>query len=153
MIRKNIAEILSKLNIQQLNSMQLEAMQSIQEHSNVVVLSPTGTGKTLGFLLPILDFMEVELEEVQTLIIVPTRELALQIEQVLRKMGTGYKVNAIYGGRTGQKDKLDLRKSPALLIGTPGRLADRIRRGDIAVNFVSTLILDEFDKSLEIGFT
>ena len=96
MIRKNIAEILSKLNIQQLNSMQLEAMQSIQEHSNVVVLSPTGTGKTLGFLLPILDFMEVELEEVQTLIIVPTRELALQIEQVLRKMGTGYKVNAIY---------------------------------------------------------
>lgn len=150
---KTNKEILVKLGIDQLNLMQLDAIKSINNHANNVLLAPTGSGKTLAFLLPILTLMEFELSEIQTLIVVPTRELALQIEQVLRGMGTGFKVNAIYGGRTGQKDKIELRQPPAILIGTPGRIADRIRREDVETNFITHLILDEFDKSLTFGFT
>ena len=149
---KSNQEILVKLGIEQLNPMQLDAIKSINDHANNMLLAPTGSGKTLAFLLSILTLMEFELSEIQTLIVVPTRELALQIEQVLRVMGTGFKVNAIYGGRTGQKDKIELRQPPAILIGTPGRIADRIRRGDVETNFITHLILDEFDKSLAFGF-
>ena len=150
---KSNQEILVKLGIEELNPIQLDAIKSINNHANNVLLAPTGSGKTLAFLLPILTLMEFKLSEIQTLIVVPTRELALQIEQVLRIMGTGFKVNAIYGGRTGQKDKIELRQPPAILIGTPGRIADRIRRGDVKTNFITHLILDEFDKSLAFGFT
>ncbi len=149
---KSQSEILSKLGIPKLNPMQEEAGMAIDSNNHVILLSPTGTGKTLAFLLPVIANLNPEVTEVQTMIIVPSRELALQIEQVLREMGTGYKVNAIYGGRTGSKDKIDLQHPPAVLIGTPGRIADRIRRRQIDTKSVTTLILDEFDKSLEVGF-
>ncbi|MBT7094012.1 MAG: DEAD/DEAH box helicase, partial [Bacteroidetes bacterium] len=90
--------------------------------------------------------------EIQILILVPSRELAQQIEQVTRKMGSGFKVNAVYGGRSGTLDKIDLKHRPAILIGTPGRIADRIRRDKLPLEHIETLVLDEFDKSLEIGF-
>lgn len=149
---KTQQDILAKLQIEKLNPMQVEAIAAIQSNPSVVLLSPTGTGKTLAFLLPIIADLDPDLEEVQALIIVPSRELALQIEQVVREMGTGYKVNAIYGGRTGQKDKADLKHRPAILIGTPGRIADRFRRDNFPTAFIKTLVLDEFDKSLEIGY-
>lgn len=149
---KSQSEILSKLGIFSLNPMQEEAALAIKSTNHVVLLSPTGTGKTLGFLLPIIAHLSPQIAEVQVLIIVPSRELALQIEQVMREMGTGYKVNALYGGRTGSKDKLDLQHPPAVLIGTPGRIADRIRRKQIDTRSIATLVLDEFDKSLEVGF-
>lgn len=149
---KNQDEILQKLGIQQLNPMQEQAAQAIGMSRHVMLLSPTGTGKTLAFLLPIIAELDPDEPHVQVLIIVPSRELALQIEQVVREMGTGFKVNAIYGGRTGSKDKVDLQTPPAILIGTPGRIADRIRRRDVDTSRVATLVLDEFDKSLEVGF-
>ncbi len=149
---KDQKAILSKLKIEKLNPMQEEAALAISSAKDIILLSPTGTGKTLAFLLPVIDSLDPEIEEIQAMIIVPSRELALQIEQVIREMGTGYKVNAIYGGRSGSKDKIDLKHSPAILIGTPGRIADRIRRDSFSTTFIKTLILDEFDKSLEIGF-
>jgi superfamily II DNA/RNA helicase len=91
-------------------------------------------------------------EEVQLLILVPSRELAIQIEQVVRQMGTGFKVNAVYGGRAGSKDRMEIKHRPAVLVGTPGRVADHLRRGAFDTTFIQSLILDEFDKSLEIGF-
>ena len=132
--------------------MQREAAKAIRTGSDVVLLSPTGTGKTLAFLLPLLDSLDPKLEEIQALILVPTRELAQQIEQVARTLGTGVKINAVYGGRAGTLDKIDLRQRPALLIGTPGRVADRFRRDDYPLRHIRTLVLDEYDKSLEIGF-
>ena len=90
--------------------------------------------------------------EVQALILVPSRELAIQIEQVMREMGTGYKVNAVYGGQKIAKDREALQHPPAVLIGTPGRIADHIRRGTITTRSIHILVLDEFDKSLEVGF-
>lgn len=149
---KNRKAILAKLGIEALNEMQEEAQLAIHAAKEVVLLSPTGTGKTLAFLLPLIAEMDVQCAEVQTLVIVPSRELAIQIEQVARDMGAGYKVNAFYGGRPFSKDRIDLNRRPALLIATPGRLADHLRRGTFSTQQIKALVLDEFDKSLEIGF-
>ncbi len=149
---KNQEAILNKLGIKQLNKMQEEAKEAIFSNSEIVLLSPTGTGKTLAFLLPIIAALEAKIDQVQVLILVPSRELAIQIEQVTREMGSGFKTNAVYGGRSGYKDRIDLKHAPAILIGTPGRIADHLRRETIATNHIKTLVLDEFDKSLEVGF-
>lgn len=151
-IIKNQSEILQKLGIESLNPMQEEAIKAIESNSDVVLLSPTGTGKTLAFLLPLIASLDIECEEIQAMIIAPSRELSIQIESVIREMGTGFKANAIYGGRAGSKDKIDLQHRPAILVGTPGRIADRIRRESFSVEHIQTIVLDEFDKSLEIGF-
>ncbi len=149
---KDQKKILQKLGISQLNAMQEEAALAIDSSDNMVLLSPTGTGKTLAFLLPILQQLDINLTAVQVLIVVPSRELAIQIEQVAREMGTGYKINAVYGGRHFSKDKMELKHNPAILVGTPGRLADHLRRETFTTRHIQTLILDEFDKSLEVGF-
>lgn len=149
---KNKKNILDKLKIEKLNRMQEEAALAIDSGSNVLLLSPTGTGKTLAFLLPIIEKLDDSCQEIQVLIVVPTRELAMQIEQVIREMGAGLKVNAVYGGRAGAKDKVDLKHRPAILVGTPGRIADHFRRKSFSTDYIKTLVLDEFDKSLEIGF-
>jgi len=151
-IKKNQKNILSKLNIEQLNPMQEEAQQAIHSGSEIVLLSPTGTGKTLAFMLPIIAELDAKCADVQVLILVPSRELAIQIEQVIREMGTGYKTNAFYGGRNFSKDRMDLNHPPAILIGTPGRISDHIMRETFLTQNIKTLVLDEFDKSLEIGF-
>lgn len=145
-------QILEKLNIYELNPMQQEAITVIQAHANTILLSPTGTGKTLAFLLPLIDLLDPKSEEVQALILVPSRELAIQIEQVARTMGSGYKINAVYGGRPMSKDKIELKHTPAVLIGTPGRIADHFRQERFSTLSIKTLVLDEFDKSLEVGF-
>ena len=149
---KNQADILAKLNIKQLNEMQLQAQAAIHSNSEVILLSPTGTGKTLAFLLPIIAELDPKLEEIQVLILVPSRELAIQINQVIREMGTGFKTNAVYGGKSGSKDKMELKHRPAILVGTPGRVADHLRRESFNTAYLKTLVLDEFDKSLEVGF-
>lgn len=149
---KNQQEILSKLGIKKLNDMQEQSYLAITSAPHVVLLSPTGTGKTVAFLLPIIEEIDSSKREVQALIIVPTRELAIQIEQVIRNMGAGIKANALYGGRPFSKDLIDLQHIPAIVIGTPGRISDHIKRKTFSNKTVKTLILDEFDKSLEIGF-
>ncbi|MEH6537990.1 MAG: DEAD/DEAH box helicase [Psychroserpens sp.] len=149
---KNQQDILTKLNIQALNPMQEEAISVIEATTNTILLSPTGTGKTLAFSLPLLKFLDPESKEVQALILVPSRELAIQIEQVIRSMGSGYKVNAVYGGRPMSKDKIEIKHNPAILIGTPGRILDHFNNDRFSKTHIKTLILDEFDKSLENGF-
>ena len=149
---KSQAEILAKLHIHQLNPMQEEALKIIPNTANTVLLSPTGTGKTIAFLLPIIALLNPEIVAIQALILVPSRELALQIEQVARQMGSGYKINAVYGGRAARKDREENKVPPAILIGTPGRVADHLRQERFDVTRIKTLVLDEFDKSLEVGF-
>ncbi len=151
-IIKDQQHILAKLKITVLNPMQLEAMALIEKTANTMLLSPTGTGKTLAFLLPILKTLDPDNPEVQVLIVVPTRELAIQIEQVVRNMGSGFKVNAVYGGRAKSKDKIEIKHSPAILVGTPGRILDHFDDDRFSKESIKILVLDEFDKSLEIGF-
>ena len=150
--QNNSKNILSNLGISTLNEMQIAAQETILNDNNVLLLSPTGSGKTLAFLLPIFEMLQPEILSVQTLILVPSRELALQIEQVWKKMGTNYKVNVCYGGHSIETEMKNLTNPPALLIGTPGRIADHIDRGSFRVDKIQTLILDEFDKSLQLGF-
>src|SRR4029079_1354348 len=144
--------ILSKLKIKSLNEMQLASIEAIDKNNNVLLLSATGSGKTLAYLLPLIKLLNSANTNTQAIVIVPSRELALQIESVFKSMGTHFKVTCCYGGHLRETEENNLKQPPALLIGTPGRLADHIRRGNITTNTIETLVLDEFDKSLELGF-
>lgn len=148
----DLAPLLSNLKISSLNPMQQAALTTIGRDKAVLLLAPTGSGKTLGFLLPVLHLLKPDQRTVQVLILVPSRELALQIEQVWRKMGTGHKVNVCYGGHPMTTEIHNLSNPPAVLIGTPGRIADHIDRNTFDLDGIHTLVLDEFDKSLELGF-
>jgi superfamily II DNA/RNA helicase len=144
--------ILTNLEIENLNEMQVIAQNAIISDNNVLLLSPTGSGKTLAFLLPVFEMLKPEILSVQCLILVPSRELGLQIEQVWKKMGTDYKVNICYGGHSIDTEIKNLSNPPAVLIGTPGRIKDHIEKGTFRLDKIETLILDEFDKSLQLGF-
>lgn len=148
----SIEKILSNLKIEALNEVQQAALEPDHLQSDILLLADTGSGKTLAFLLQILQKMDPAKPNTQVLIIVPSRELANQIEQVFKSMGTGFKVTSCYGGHLRETEENNLKQAPALLIGTPGRLADHIRRGNIVTDSIETLVLDEFDKSLELGF-
>ncbi|MEO8515539.1 MAG: DEAD/DEAH box helicase [Flavobacterium sp.] len=144
--------ILLNLGIESLNEMQEVAQDAILNDTNILLLSPTGSGKTLAFLLPIFEMLQEDITGVQCLILVPSRELGLQIEQVWKKMGTSYKVNVCYGGHSIDTEIKNLSNPPAVLIGTPGRIADHIDRDTFKTDKIVTLVLDEFDKSLQLGF-
>ncbi|WP_207434636.1 DEAD/DEAH box helicase [Sabulibacter ruber] len=145
------SKILQTLNIPQLNEMQEATLEAAQK-SDVILLSPTGSGKTLAYLLSILPLLKPEVKEVQALILAPSRELAMQIEQVFRSMATGFKVDCFYGGHATNPEKRSLANPPALMIGTPGRIAYHLREENFSTTHIQALVLDEFDKSLEYGF-
>ncbi|MDB5201063.1 MAG: box helicase [Ferruginibacter sp.] len=143
---------LQRLSIKELNPMQLAAIAAINDNDKIVLLSATGSGKTLAFLLPLITSLDPEVGLCQALILVPSRELALQIESVLQKMQTGFKVTTCYGGHKREIEENNLVQPPAIIIGTAGRMADHIRRKNINLTAIKFLVLDEFDKSLELGF-
>ena len=145
-------KLLSNLKIDALNEMQLAAIDTIEKNDNVILLSSTGSGKTLAFLIPVLHKLDGSNKKTQALIIVPSRELAIQIEQVFKSLGSDFKITSCYGGHLRETEENNLIQPPALLVGTPGRLGDHIRRGNITIDIIHTLVLDEFDKSLESGF-
>lgn len=150
---QNVYEnILSALQIDALNEMQEASIKANQEADNVILLSDTGSGKTLGFLIPVLESLDKTVSGTQALIVVPSRELALQIENVWKNMRTGVKITCCYGGHKRETEENNLQEAPALIVGTPGRLGDHIRRENIKPETIKMLVLDEFDKSLELGF-
>ena len=116
-------EILSRFKIESLNDMQQAAMSAIPKPNDVIIISPTGSGKTLAFLLPALQLLKPDVEGVQLLIVVPSRELALQIEQVFKQMGTSYKINCCYGGHSIRIEKNNLSHPPAVLVEPVQHLA------------------------------
>ncbi|MCH2021272.1 MAG: DEAD/DEAH box helicase [Saprospiraceae bacterium] len=149
----SIIKILKLLNIDKLNDMQQVMLKTAHKNNDVVLLAPTGSGKTLGFLLPLLQKLKKkEKPFIQALILTPSRELAIQITNVFQTMQTGFKVTCCYGGHPIKIELQTLINPPALLIGTPGRIADHLRRNSFSTEHIHTLILDEFDKSLEFGF-
>jgi superfamily II DNA/RNA helicase len=144
--------ILANLGIKKLNPMQEAAIEAISASNELLLLSDTGSGKTLAFLLPLINSLDPELKLTQALVMVPSRELALQIESVLKQMQTGFKVTACYGGHKREIEENNLIQPPAIIIGTAGRTADHLRRGNIDPSAIQFLVLDEFDKILELGF-
>jgi len=147
-----VEKVLENLKIASLNEMQQASIAAWKKGGDVVLLAPTGSGKTIGFLLPILNNLKPEVKGVQALVLVPSRELALQIETVFKQMATGFKVNCCYGGHPVRTERNNLEQPPAVLIGTPGRIAYHLRHENFDESTISTLILDEFDKALEFGF-
>jgi superfamily II DNA/RNA helicase len=148
----SLQKILAQLKIKALNDMQFAAFTTISNNDNTILLSPTGSGKTLAFLLPLLHAFNPAIKKTQALIVTPSRELAQQIELVFKKITTDFKVTCCYGGHLRETEENNLVEPPVLLIGTPGRLGDHIRRCNITTDFIKTIVLDEFDKSLELGF-
>ncbi|MDQ0638031.1 superfamily II DNA/RNA helicase [Pedobacter sp. W3I1] len=147
-----IENALKKLNITALNEMQESSVKAAKTGKDVILIAPTGSGKTLAFLLPLLSNLKAGVKGVQALVLVPSRELALQIEQVFKQMGTSFKVNCCYGGHAVRIEKNNLAHPPAVLIGTPGRIAYHLEHQNFDESFIETLVLDEFDKALEFGF-
>lgn len=145
-------EILKRMGIASLNEMQEEVLKISEKEKDLIILSPTGSGKTLAFLLPLLKNLKNDIEETQALILVPSRELAIQIEQVFKSMSTGFKVNSSYGGHSTRTEINNLSEAPTVLIGTPGRISYHIERRNFDPTKVHTVVLDEFDKCLEFGF-
>ncbi|SDL81783.1 ATP-independent RNA helicase DbpA [Daejeonella rubra] len=146
-----IEKVLKNLKIASLNEMQRVAISSASS-KDTIILSPTGSGKTIAFLIPVLSRLDQSKPGIQAMILVPSRELALQIEQVFKAMGTGFKVNCFYGGHPVKTEKNNLTQAPSVLIGTPGRIAYHIRHENFNPDDIHTLVLDEFDKALEFGF-
>lgn len=148
-----IEQILQNLHIEQLNPMQEAALDAGREQKDLILLSPTGSGKTLAYLLPLLEHLKEGIQEVQAVVMVPSRELALQTEQVFKSMGTPFRVMSCYGGRPTMDEHRTMNGiHPSVIIGTPGRMNDHLSKQNFDASTVHTLIIDEFDKCLEFGF-
>lgn len=147
-----VESMLAGTGITELNEMQQHAGESIRTQEKIILLSGTGTGKTLAYLLPLAQQLDPAQKKTQALIIVPSRELALQTEKVFKQLQTGFKVTSCYGGHLRETEENNLLEAPALIVGTPGRLSDHLRRGNISTEAIQILVLDEFDKSAELGF-
>lgn len=153
-MKKIISNALKSAGFDRLLDIQQESISEFSKGNDLVVLSKTGSGKTLAFLLPVLN--EINLEnnrEVQAVIVSPTRELCLQIEKVFKSLKTGLKVTTCYGGHPMRIEKNSLSETPSIIIATPGRLSDHIRRENVDLSKTKYFIVDEFDKCLEFGFS
>ena len=150
----DIQRILTKLRINELNEMQQHAAEAITgSDGDVVLLSPTGSGKTLAYLLPLVQLLDGNSGQVQALVITPGRELALQSDNVLKSMGCGLRSTACYGGRAAMDEHKVLKEvRPQIVFGTPGRLNDHLDKNNISRYGIRYLVIDEFDKCLEMGF-
>ncbi len=144
---------LSRLGIYALNAMQQDMLQTARKGASVVLLSPTGSGKTLAYLLPLLEKLDAKADSLQAVVIVPSRELAMQTADVARRLCSELRVSACYGGRPAMEEHQQMRGlKPHLVAATPGRLLDHLEKGNIVADDVVSIVIDEFDKSLELGF-
>lgn len=145
--------ILTKLGIDCLNPMQEDMLREYRKHRKLVLLSPTGSGKTLAYLLPLVESLDESSSSLQSIVLVPSRELAIQTNTVLRQLSPFIRSMACYGGRPTMDEHRRLRVlEPQVLVATPGRMLDHIQKGNLLLSAVHTMVIDEFDKSLELGF-
>ena len=147
-----LPNIKEKLGIESLNPMQIKMMESASLSRDIILLSPTGSGKTLAFILPMLKMLKPSTGRVQCIIIAPARELVLQIAGIVRAVASGFKTTTLYGGHKVEDEVNSLNAGADIIVATPGRLLDHITRRNIDVMPTRILVLDEFDKSLELGF-
>lgn len=141
-----------KLGIEELNQMQRKMMAQATESRDIILLSPTGSGKTLAFILPMLKILRPSTGRVQAVTVAPSRELVIQITNIVNAVAAGFKVTPLYGGHKVEDEVNSLSAGADIIVATPGRLLDHINRRNIDVLPARILVLDEFDKSLELGF-
>lgn len=152
MREKEFLPNLQKLGIDEINDMQKRAMAASSESKEIILIAPTGSGKTVAFTLPMLKWLNPPTGRVQTIIIAPSRELVIQIAGVVRELASGFKVTSLYGGHNVEDEVNTLSVTPDIIVATPGRLLDHLKRGNVDPSPTRILILDEYDKSLELGF-
>lgn len=141
-----------KLGIQVLNPMQRKMLDVFSESRDIVLLSPTGSGKTLAFILPVLKLLKPSCGRIQAVVIAPSRELVLQIGSIFRMVAPGFRCIELYGGHKVEDEVNSLSVIPDVVVSTPGRLLDHSLRKHIDLWPVRICVLDEFDKTLELGF-
>jgi ATP-dependent RNA helicase DeaD len=154
-ISKQLVETLIQQEITEPTPIQEKALPLLLEGKDVIAQSQTGTGKTFAFVLPILEKIDIDNPNIQALIVTPTRELALQITNEIKKLAEGMEginVLAVYGGQDVESQLKKLKKNIHIVIGTPGRLLDHIRRKTVDLTKAAFLVLDEADQMLHIGF-
>ena len=145
--------LLTNLGIEQLIPMQEKMSKAATQQGGVVLLSPTGSGKTLAYLLPLVSLVNPANDALQAAVVLPTRELAQQSEDVLKRMKTGLRSMALYGGRPAMDEHRIMRElKPQIVFATPGRLLDHLGKENLSPYAVKSLVIDEFDKCLELGF-
>ncbi len=152
MREKEFLPNIQKLGINEINDMQKRAMAAATESKEIILVAPTGSGKTVAFTLPMLKWLNPPTGRVQAIIIAPSRELVIQIAGVVRELASGFKVTALYGGHNVEDEVNTLSVTPDIIVATPGRLLDHLKRGNVDPTPTRILILDEYDKSLELGF-
>ncbi len=153
-ISENLIKVLKNNGISNPTPIQEECIEVIKNGKDVIAEAQTGTGKTLAFLLPIFENISVENNDIQALIITPTRELAIQITEEAKKLSAAKDINilAAYGGKDVASQIKKLNKDIHMLIATPGRLLDHLSRGSIDLSKLKTLVIDEADQMLLMGF-
>lgn len=152
MREKKFLPNLEKIGVKEINDMQRRSMGAASESKEIIIVAPTGSGKTVAFTLPMLKWMNPPTGRLQAVIIAPSRELVIQIAGVVRELAAGFKVSALYGGHNVEDEVNTLSVTPDIIVATPGRLLDHLKRGNIDPSPTRILVLDEFDKSLELGF-
>ena len=153
MKEKEILEnVKQRLGIEDLNEMQKELLEKSSEKRDIILLSPTGSGKTLAFTIPVLKMMKESTGRIQCVVIAPSRELVIQIAAVMREAGKAFRIVALYGGHKVEDEVNSLKVTPDIVVATPGRLLDHSVRHNLELLPVRILVLDEFDKTLELGF-
>lgn len=148
-------EILQRMGFTELTHMQKSMYEEVLKGKDTVLLSPTGSGKTMAFLLPIITKLEATStkDNLQILVIVPSRELAQQTDDVFKRMKTSFRSLALHGGRPTMEEHRKLNAvKPHVVFTTPGRLNDHLMKENIIGGLITTLVIDEFDKCLELGF-
>lgn len=153
-VYEGLCAVLAHMGIKEPTPVQAEAIPALRNGRDTIVQAQTGTGKTLAFLLPLYDKIKVQADNIQTLILTPTRELTLQIAKVAALLGKaeGVRSLAIYGGQDIERQKQKLGREPHVIIGTPGRILDHMRRRTINFATTNRIVLDEADEMLRRGF-
>ena len=154
-ISEEVVKAFDWMHFKALTSIQQKCIPLMMDGHDIIAIAPTGTGKTLGFGIPMLEYVNLDDESIQEVVLAPTRELAQQIADELTHLAhfiKGLKIAVIYGGQPFGKQMTALSRKPQILVATPGRLLDHMQRGNIKLNTVHTLVLDEADEMLKMGF-
>ena len=154
-ISREVVQAFDWMGFQNLTAIQQKCIPLMMDGHDIIAIAPTGTGKTLGFGIPMLEYVNLDDSNIQEVVLAPTRELAQQIADELTHLAhfiKGLKIAVIYGGQPFGKQMSALSRKPQVLVATPGRLLDHMQRGNIRLGTVHTMVLDEADEMLKMGF-
>ncbi|MBE5814997.1 MAG: DEAD/DEAH box helicase [Clostridiales bacterium] len=154
-LSEEIVKAVEKMGFKEMTPVQAKTLPLMMEGRDVIAIAPTGTGKTCAFGIPMLEYINLGDKRVQELVLAPTRELSLQITEELRALARfipGVRIACLYGGQPIVKQISQLKQNPQIIVATPGRLLDHMNRGNVRLDSVHTMVLDEADEMLNMGF-